>query len=209
MDREIYAAIRDRILFMEYAPGQILNEKALSEEFGTSRSPIRDVLGRLEWEQLVRVIPRTGTMVAEIELRKMMEVYQVRVELEGLVGRLAAEQITEGHLQQIGALAQECRRLPAQRDRRALIGVDMKFRDVLYDAANNQQLKELSYQLWSLTLRVWYSFFDRSDWKVEVEGMLREIEETREVLTRRDPHEAEAIRQGYLLKFLERIRGKF
>jgi DNA-binding FadR family transcriptional regulator len=60
---------------MEYTPGQILNEKVLAKEFGISRSSIKDVLYHLEWEQFVRVIPRTGSMVTEIELKIQSDSY--------------------------------------------------------------------------------------------------------------------------------------
>jgi len=57
MNQQIYQKILNRILFFEYVPGQILNENALANEFGLSRTPLRDVLSRLEWEQLVKIIP--------------------------------------------------------------------------------------------------------------------------------------------------------
>ncbi|MBF0531375.1 MAG: GntR family transcriptional regulator [Deltaproteobacteria bacterium] len=164
MDNFICRTIRDRILFMDYSPGQILNEKSLADEFGVSR--IREVLNRLEWENLVRIIPRTGTMVSEIEFRKMMEVYQIRLEIEGLVGRLAAEHITDEHLAKIDLIAEECRQLLSHRQRRDLINIDAQFRLVLYDAANNETLSRISQHLWNQTLRVWNSFFERSDCKV-------------------------------------------
>ncbi|MFN2435685.1 MAG: GntR family transcriptional regulator, partial [Desulfotignum sp.] len=80
----MYQILRERILYMEYHPGQILNENVLAQEFQVSRSPVRNVLNRLEWEQLVRIIPRTGSMVTEIEFNKIMHVFQVRFECEVL-----------------------------------------------------------------------------------------------------------------------------
>jgi DNA-binding transcriptional MocR family regulator len=48
MKETVYQTIRKRILHIEYQPGQILNEKVLAEEFEVSRSPIKEVLNRLE-----------------------------------------------------------------------------------------------------------------------------------------------------------------
>jgi DNA-binding GntR family transcriptional regulator len=67
MNPDIYREIKRRILFLEYEPGQILNENVLAREFGVSRTPMREVLYRLSWEQLARIIARTGTMVTQIE----------------------------------------------------------------------------------------------------------------------------------------------
>lgn len=209
MDSTIYDTIRRRILFMEYPPGTILNEKTLAEEFGLSRSPIRDVLNALERTGLVRVIPRTGTLVSEIEFHKMMDVYRVRLEIEALVGHLAAEHITEDHLQEILQIAEECRALFPDRNRRKLIMIDMKFRQVLYEAANNPTLKEISQYLYDQTIRIWYNFLDRTDWKIEVQGMVDEILQTHEVLSSRQPLEAGAVRKRFLQNYLDRLKKKF
>jgi len=83
MNEQIYTVIKNRILFLEYAPGQILNENVLAKEFGVSRTPMRDVLNRLEWEKMARVIPRTGTMVNEIKFEHMMNIYRASHNCQG------------------------------------------------------------------------------------------------------------------------------
>ena len=75
---KIYRTLLERILYMQYAPGQILNETTLAEEFGTSRGPLRDVLKRLEWKKLVMTMPRLGTQVTEIDFQKIIQVFQIR-----------------------------------------------------------------------------------------------------------------------------------
>jgi len=201
--------IKDRILFLEYNPGQILNENTLAEEFGVSRTPLREVLSRLEWEQLARILPRTGTMVTEIEFQKMMYVFQIRFEIEGLVGRLAAEKVTDDHLDKIDKIRQECSQLLDRKNRRDLVNIDFMFRDVLYDAANNPILRNISQYLYDLTLRIWYIISERGDWAEEVQPLLDEIEQTHEVLSRRDPQEAGKLRREFLIKHFKRIRSKF
>lgn len=209
MNREIYRTIKDRILFLEYNPGQILNENTLAEEFGVSRTPLREVLSRLEWEQLTRILPRTGTMVTEIEFQKMMHVFQIRFEIEGLVGRLAAEKITDDHLDKIDKIRQECSQLLHRRSRKDLLNIDIKFRDALYDAANNPTLRDISQYLYDLTLRLWYTISERGDWVEEVNPLLDEIEQTHKALSRRDSQEAGKLRREFLIKHFARIRSKF
>lgn len=209
MNREIYRTIKDRILFLEYNPGQILNENTLAEEFGVSRTPLREVLSRLEWEQLTRILPRTGTMVTEIEFQKMMHVFQIRFEIEGLVGKLAAEKITDDHLDKIDKIRQECSQLLHRRSRKDLVNIDIKFRDALYDAANNPTLRDISQYLYDLTLRLWYTISERGDWVEEVNPLLDEIEQTHKALSRRDSQEAGKLRREFLIKHFARIRSKF
>ena len=209
MNQKIYRTIKDRILFLEYSPGQILNENKLAEEFGVSRTPLREVLSRLEWEQLTRILPRSGTMVAEIEFQKIMHVFQVRFAIEGLVGRLVAEKITDDHLDKIEEIRKECVQLLNRKSRKDLVNIDFKFRDVLYDAADNLVLKDMSQYLYDLTLRIWYIISDRGDWAEEVRPLLDEIEKTHEILSRRDPQKAEKLRSEFLIKHFARIRSKF
>ena len=64
--QRIHRALRDRICLLEYLPGQQLGEKELAEEFGTSRTPIRRVLGRLEAEGLIERRHGIGTIITEV-----------------------------------------------------------------------------------------------------------------------------------------------
>ncbi len=208
MRQDIYETIRDRIVFLEYPPGRILNEKGLAAEFGVSRTPLREVLSRLEWEKLVRVIPRTGTMVAEIEVHRIREVFQVRLDIEGLTGRLAAENIADEHFERLNQIRARCAALAPDYDPKALVNIDVTFRGVLLEAANNSVLKEISESLYNLTARIWYMVVDRANWEHEVRLLAGEIEQTTQVLRRRDPDEAYRVKQMYLNRFIQRVRDR-
>jgi DNA-binding GntR family transcriptional regulator len=209
MNLEIYSTIKDRILFLEYQPGQILNENVLSKEFGVSRTPMRECLYRLEWEHLVRILPRTGTMVTEVEFQKMLHGYQTRVEIEGLVGRMAAEQITPSHLEKIASVKEDCRKLAHHKDLKGLAEIDFRFRNVLHDAANNPVLKDISELLYQITFRIWFLTMGRGDWKSEVLCLEQEISEIMQSLQGNDPIRTGEIRRAYLLTHIERIQAKF
>ncbi len=209
MNVEIYNQIRNRILFLEYHSGQILNEKVLADEFGVSRTPLREVLCRLEWEQLVRILPRSGTMVTEIEFHKMLNTFQVRLEIEALAGRLAAEMMTPSHLESLEQLEKDCTALIDQRNQKGLAMIDFSFRKILYDAGNNHVLRDISNQLHSLTFRIWFVIMGHGDWAEEVLAMIDEIRTTCEVLSRRNSIEVGEARKSALLRHVERIKRKF
>lgn len=209
MNREIYETLKDRILFMEYPPGHILNEKVLADEFRMSRTPLREVLMRLEWDKLVRILPRTGALVTEIEFYQMMNTYQVRFEVEGLVGRLAAESWAQEHLEAIDAIARRCDALRGERNDRELVAVDKVFRDLLLQAANNPVLAETSTRLYTITQRLWYSTIGRGMWDDEVACVHHEIIETRDTWTAGDPVRAGQFRKDALIRHFELIRDKF
>jgi DNA-binding GntR family transcriptional regulator len=209
MNPDIYREIKRRILFLAYAPGEILNENALAKEFGVSRTPMREVLYRLAWEQLARVIPRTGTMVAQIEFQTMLHTYQARLGVEGEVGRLCAELATDEHLDAIAAIRRQCKDLENRKDPDALVDIDSRFRHVLHEAAGNPVLQSLSEDLYNLTFRMWYITLDKGDWEQEIQEMLIEIDETHASVRARDSGQAVRARREALMRHFDRIRGKY
>lgn len=209
MNKEIYAIIKNKILYLEYEPGQILNENVLAKEFQVSRTPMREILYRLEWEDLVRILPRTGTMVTEIEFQKMMHTYQARMELEELLGRLAAEQISSSQMGEITSIQDECRELAAQKDLKALAGIDFRFRNVLHEAAGNPVLQDVSEYLYNITFRIWFVTMGRGDWRAEVQAIENEITETLQMLNTNDPVATGKVRHSHLVSHIERIQAKF
>ncbi|MCG8638967.1 MAG: GntR family transcriptional regulator [Desulfobacterales bacterium] len=209
MNKEIYSLVRDRILSMEYKPGKILNEQKLAKEFGVSRTPLREALTKLEWEKLVRVLPRTGSMVTEIEFQKMVNVFQIRFELEDLAGRLAAENVTEEHLDQLLTLKKGCEQMKDEIDHTTLATIDKKLRKIVYHAADNDMLTEISDFLYSLTQRLWSLMFKRGNWKGELQAIIHEMDLTHKVLSEGDPVKAGAARRRLLDEHVQRIKGNF
>lgn len=209
MKKTVYQTVRDRILHLEYRPGQILNEKVLAEEFDISRSPIKDVFNRLEWEQLVRVIPRTGSMVTEIEFSRIMNVFQVRFEIESFEAGLAEAQFSAKHLTQLKDLNDNCNALLDKEDPKALAQIDASLRHIIHDAAGNPVLADVSDRLYSQTFRLWYSVLAKSDWQEEVMAVKKEFEKVLEYFSSDDSNEFGIIRRTQLINHFERLRQKF
>lgn len=209
MNSKICETIRKRILFLEYQPGQILNEKKLADEFGVSRTPLREIFYRLEWEKLVTITPRAGAIITPVEFQKLRDVFRVRISIEGLIGRLAAERISNGKLEEMREIKAQCESLSPDVDIKQLINIDIKFRELLNNSANNLILKETSDNLYNMTLRAWFMVFDGPDFSVEIDEELKEIEKTIEVLSHRNPQEAEAFKQNVIINYVERIKNKF
>ena len=212
MNIDIYMQLHHRILFIEYEPGRILKEQALADEFGVSRTPLRTVLFRLEWEHLVKILPRTGIQVTELELNRIMNVYQARLELEEVVGRLAAERFSPSHFNKLDAIRQACDRLSHEKDTQALADIDFSIKALFLEAAGNPFLKETSDRLYALTFRLWYYNMlkmNAEDWNIEVAAVKKELVETSALLVENNPREIGLARKRYLLDHLERIRSKF
>ena len=90
----IYQLIRKRILQGTYAPGIHLTEEQLALEFGTSRTPVREALRRLEAEKMVRYLPYRGVVIADLPQDELEDLYEIRAFLEGIIAKRAAERAT-------------------------------------------------------------------------------------------------------------------
>ncbi|MGG5812204.1 GntR family transcriptional regulator [Falsiroseomonas sp. CW058] len=85
------SAIKQGILDSRYAPGSLISEGQLADELQISRTPIREALRELAGSGLVRILPQRGIIVSELSMRDIIEVYQLREQLECFAVRLATE----------------------------------------------------------------------------------------------------------------------
>src|SRR5437899_6802426 len=100
----LYRTLRDRICLFEYPPGGRLSEEELAEEFSISRTPVRRVLGRLEAEGLIEAVHGVGHIVTGVRLEELHQIYQLRMELAVLIGRLSPIARSTADLDRIRAL---------------------------------------------------------------------------------------------------------
>ncbi|MEW1819301.1 GntR family transcriptional regulator [Arthrobacter sp. NPDC080031] len=102
MATSVYESIRSDIMSGHFQPGDALAENALAGRYGISRTPIREALQRLEHEQLVVRTPR-GVHVKSSTPEEILDIYDVRITLEGAASRAAAERRSELDLMRIRA----------------------------------------------------------------------------------------------------------
>jgi len=86
--------IEERIATGYYSLGERLDEQQLADEFGVSRTPIREALNQLSATGLIVIRPRRGAVVADVSPSRLFEMFEVMAELEAMCGRLAARRIT-------------------------------------------------------------------------------------------------------------------
>ena len=91
----IFDTLREAIIVGELKPGQRLMEVQLAEKMGVSRTPVREAIRKLELEGLVEMLPRKGAHVAELSVKDIMDVLEVRATLDGLATSLSATRITD------------------------------------------------------------------------------------------------------------------
>ena len=136
----VYETLREAIRNGALTPGERLMEIQLAEELGVSRTPVREAIRKLELERFVVMLPRRGTYVANLSLKDINEVFEIRAALDGLAAGLAAERITEEELEQMERLLVEIADCIEQHNNQKIVEADEAFHDILYRASRNERL---------------------------------------------------------------------
>ncbi len=152
-NQTIFDIILNRIINLEYEPGRLLSEKQLIEEFEVSRTPIREVLLKLSEKGFVKLVPRVGTYVTQIDLRNVKHAYEVKKRLESLACELAAERISSDEAKGLVKMAESVYPLDPQADYQAYIEFDYKFRKEIRRISKNPYLIEYLEDLNVKTMR--------------------------------------------------------
>ncbi len=135
--------IRQAIIDGTFSPGERLMEIQLADEMGVSRTPVREAIRKLELEGFVVMIPRRGTYVADISIKDLTEIYEVRTSLDVLAAGLAAERITDEELEELNQYLIEIGKHVANMDIEKIVQLDTAFHDVLYTASRNERLRSI------------------------------------------------------------------
>jgi DNA-binding GntR family transcriptional regulator len=146
-NRTLWEQVRDRlredILAGRLEPGTELSEVALAGDFGISRGPLREALGRLASEGLVTVTPRRGAVVTQLSRQEFIDAYQVREALETLAVRLAVPLISDAEVAHLRELCELMARAARENQVRLFFDTNNSFHEALVRGSGNQKLHEV------------------------------------------------------------------
>jgi len=174
-----YHQIKEKIVTVQMMPGTVIRETELMDDLNLGRTPVREALKRLQTEQLVEVVPRRGLFVADITITDLQQIYEVRVEIESLCARLAAERFTSENLIEMQKLVAEYR-VADRSDKDWVLHHDRQLHELLARSAGNKFLYHDFEQYYNLSARIWHLALNRvrvEDINVEAHiGILAAIE---------------------------------
>ena len=104
---KVFSELATAIARGELAPGERLSEQALVTRYGGSRAPIREAIQKLEARNLVVRVPHAGARVVSLSLEELRDIYEVRLELESMACRLAAERMSDAEISALEKLLEE------------------------------------------------------------------------------------------------------
>ncbi|MCX7708641.1 MAG: GntR family transcriptional regulator [Clostridia bacterium] len=137
---KVFQQLQNDILNGKYQPGESLVETKLSEELGVSRTPIREAIRQLELEGLVQSFPNKGVIVTGISAQDIEDIYTIRMMIEGLAARWAAEKITPEELEELKEAVDLEEFYTSKNDTDHLLLFDSRFHESIFKASKSRPL---------------------------------------------------------------------
>ncbi len=139
----VYKKLRRAILMEELKAGDRLTEIHLADKLGVSRTPIREAIRKLELEGLVIMIPRRGTIVAEITEKELKDVLELRRVLDMFSADLACRRIDEEGKQALAKACADFERAIKSGDLREIAQKDVALHNIIVEATGNNVLRQM------------------------------------------------------------------
>jgi DNA-binding GntR family transcriptional regulator len=204
----IHRALRDRICFFDYPPGAILREVRLAEEFGVSRTPIRQALQRLELEGLVDVRDGIGTIVTGVEFAALRSVYALRLRLTELIGDFSTAEVPEAAVAEADRLIERAKRQLVDPDVREFWRIETDRHRMINALIANDALREIHDRFYIQTARVWYGIVETL-WAEAIEALTSELVELRRAIVAGDVRAIALVSRNYVSYSVARFERHF
>jgi DNA-binding GntR family transcriptional regulator len=181
--KEIYANLKEKIIWLDLKPGSTLNLVELAESFGVSRNPITIALTKLEVEEWV-IRQGSHFVVSPLTVDRIREITEIRSVLEVQANLWAMHRITPEELVALKSLGDEINNVDEQTTNREIVKLDVKFHSILYKASKNSQLAIMLDRMLCHYLRFWLSInrtIDKNSFFNQAFEIIKAIEDKDEV----------------------------
>jgi DNA-binding GntR family transcriptional regulator len=200
---QVYEVIRRAIVTLALPPGSAINEKAICEQLGISRTPLREAMLQLSAENLISVVPHMGTYVTRIDLQNVFDGQLVRDALEMKVVRLAAVKMTPQFARKLDFSLHQQARLVAERDYDEFYELDEAFHSMICEFAASPRIWRIVNGAKAQLDRVRRLAFPAP---THLDIVLREHTAIADGLKARDPDAAAAAMKVHLDRVFDTIR---
>ena len=146
---QVFEQLEHDILSGKYPRGEMLSEMRLSTELGVSRTPVREAIRRLEQENILEESGR-GMIVVGITREDLMDMYEIRLQVESMAARRAAGRISDSELQELHSII-ELQRFYADKNgpdsSDQIRNLDSRFHDLLYRSSGSRTYYQVLHSL--------------------------------------------------------------
>lgn len=202
---EIHAELREQIILLDLPPGSRLREERLAEQFGVSRTPIRQVLDRLEFEGLVAQGDGTGASVSALDPKELRDIWAMRLRIAEMVGDFVRLPGGSEIIEKLSDIRNQLAELKETRDIRALGALYNRYHEAMLGVIGNAALARIHDLLYVQTARVWMRFLPEMDIEREIDVMAEEVGETMAALAEGSIDEVASVRADHMRRLLNRF----
>jgi DNA-binding GntR family transcriptional regulator len=157
-----YLVIRDKLIMLDIRPNEAIVESELAAELKLGRTPVREALKRLEVDRLVVSFPRRGTFATGVDVADLRHISQIRVNLEPVAARSAAENASAEARAGLLKLADRTEALDVENIHRdELMRWDLRAHRAIYRSTGNPHLEDVLVRYDNLATRIFCLFLDR------------------------------------------------
>jgi len=201
-----YRLLQERIVDLRLAPGTFLNEQRLASELELGRMPIREALARLASDRFITVLPRRGTVVTELALDTVLDMFEAREAIECGVAYIAATRASTQDLHELRLLVEAADRAREGGNHEQFLRDDHAVHAFLVHMIRNPLLQDAGDRLLLHSLRFWRSYW--ANRPATPEAMLSH-DELIAALDFRDPDGAERAMRQHLHNSRQLVKDLF
>ncbi|MEO1283119.1 MAG: GntR family transcriptional regulator [Pseudomonadota bacterium] len=143
LHEELTEQLRRAIIHGELEAGTKISEKALCEQFGVSRTPVREAIKILSTEGLIQLNQNRGASVTELTLSDLKDAFPIMATLEGLAGQLACKNASDAQIARASALQTRLEAMFKSGDRKGYFKVNEDIHELFIEASGNAALPRL------------------------------------------------------------------
>ena len=142
LEEQVTSTLEEEILTGKLEVGTALTEQSLSTRLGVSRTPIRAALHTLAEEGLISLVRNKGAIVVGVTRDDLVDIYRIRMRLEGLASATAAARISESDLERLRNAVELAEFYISKNDTEHLKELDTEFHSIIYRASGNRMLNK-------------------------------------------------------------------
>jgi len=195
--------LREQIFSKQLPPGSWLDEQNLADQFGISRTPMREAIKVLASEGLITIKMRRGAYVTEVVRRDLEQIFTILSLLEGQAAKEAATKASEAELNLLDHLHHRLETAAADRDMEQFFEINVKFHELIQEIAGNRWMNGVIADLRKVLK------LHRRDSLTSTGRLQNSLVEHREILRallQRDELAAESAMRIHLANGLEAVR---
>ncbi len=137
LTNDAYQGIKDMVINAEIVPGERLNQKALQERFNVSRTPLMTAFAKLHEENILEIIPNRGVYVKRLEMKEILDLYKIRMQLEPLGVFEATKRITPENIAQLESILDRYAVVINEEKQMEIVQIDMEFHSTIMKMSTN------------------------------------------------------------------------